>query len=255
MTHRFSHCNTSNHCHPCCQSMERQVCTSSPPIQLLSRSPERNGLHIKSMQLSIKKIIIPQQQRNNLPSHAAIFVNLTNIFNAVSCKELFDIINKDFPELSGLTHLLYTNSRDVFFKWNQVSWKLLQMKEGINQGCPLSPIFASLVLHQILKPLEEQLQQRAAAHLANGIPAGDDGFGSLAHLFAYMDDISLTVALEDVQFFCEEIDKLGTPRGCFINPMKTRILTSCDGHSILPQEIKKTISTYSITYKKITNKT
>jgi hypothetical protein len=26
-----------------------------------------------------------------------------------------------------------------------------------------------------------------------------------------MDDISSTVALEDIQFFCEEIDKLGTP--------------------------------------------
>jgi hypothetical protein len=104
---------------------------------------------------------------------------------------------------------------------------------------------------------------RAAARLANGI-LGDDSFGSLAHLFAYMDDISLTVALEDVQFFCEEIDKLGTPPGCLVNPLKTRILTSCNGHSILPQlhnnnpnlasEIEKTISTYSITYDKITNK-
>jgi hypothetical protein len=178
------------------------------------------------------------------------------MFNAVSREELFDIINKDFPELSGLTHLLYADSRDVFFKWNQVSWKSLQMKEGVNQGCPLSPIFATLVLHRILKPLDEQLQQRAAARLASGIP-GDGGFGSLTHLFAYMDDISSTVALEDIQFFCENIDKLGTPRGCFINPLKIRILTSCDGHSILPQlhkdnpnlasEIKKTISTYSIT--------
>jgi hypothetical protein len=79
-----------------------------------------------------------------------------------------------------------------------------------------------------------------------------------------MDDISSTIALEDVQFFCENIDKLGTPRGCIINPLKTRIQTSCSRHSILPQlhkdnpnlasEIKKTISTYSITYNKITNK-
>jgi hypothetical protein len=137
------------------------------------------------------------------------------------------------------------------------------MKEGVNQGCPLSPIIATLVLHRVLKPLDEQLQQRAAARLARGIP-GDDGFGSLTHLFAYMDGISSTVALEDVQFFLENIDKLGTPHGCFINPLIIRIPTSCDGHSILPQlhkdnpniasEIKKTISTYSITYNKITNK-
>jgi hypothetical protein len=67
-----------------------------------------NGMDftIKCMQLSFKKIIIAREQRNKLPSRAAIFVNLTNMFNAVSCEELFDIINKDFPELSGLTHLL-----------------------------------------------------------------------------------------------------------------------------------------------------
>ncbi len=83
-----------------------------------------NGMDfiIKSMQLYIEKFIIAWQQRNNLPSRAAIFVDLTNVFNAVSCEELFDIINKDFPELSGLTHLLYADSGDVFFKWNQVSW-------------------------------------------------------------------------------------------------------------------------------------
>jgi hypothetical protein len=186
------------------------------------------------MQLSIKIFIITQQQRNNLPSHAAMFVDTTNIFNAVSCKELFDTINKDSPELSGLMHLLYANNGDVFLKWNQVSWTSLQMKEGINQGCPLSPIFETLVLHRILKPLDEQLQHKAAACLANGIP-GNNSFGSLAHPFAYMDDLSPTIVLEVVQFFCEEIDELGTPCGCFINPLKTRILTSCDGHSILPQ--------------------
>jgi hypothetical protein len=61
---------------------------------------------IKSMQLSVEKFIIARQQRNNLPSCTVIFVDLTNMFNAVSCKELFDLINKDFSELSGLMHLL-----------------------------------------------------------------------------------------------------------------------------------------------------
>ncbi len=63
-----------------------------------------NGMDlvIKTMQLSIKKFIIVRQQRNDLPSSPAIFDDLTNMFSAVSCKELFDIINKDFPELSGL---------------------------------------------------------------------------------------------------------------------------------------------------------
>ncbi len=126
------------------------------------------------------------------------------------------------------------------------------MKEGVNQGCPLSPIFATLVLHRVLKPVAEQLQLRAKSRVQNN-NLGDDGHGSLAHLLAYMDNISTTVAYEDVEFFCTEIDRLGAPRGCFVNPMKTRILTSCSGESIIPlldettaKSLNRTIQRYWI---------
>jgi hypothetical protein len=75
-----------------------------------------------------------------------------------------------------------------------------------------------------------------------------------------MDDISSTVPHEDVQFFCQELDKLGKKIGCFVNPLKTRILTSCSGNSILPSladtnhslatEIETTIATFSIKQNK-----
>jgi hypothetical protein len=52
----------------------------------------------------------------------------------------------------------------------------IKMVEGVNQGCPLSPIFATLVLHQILKSLDSKLQQRAEERLQNGYP-GDNGLG------------------------------------------------------------------------------
>ena len=130
------------------------------------------------------------------------------------------------------------------------------MKDGVNQGCPLSPIFATLVLHRVLKPLAQQLELRASERLRNG-HKGDDGYGSLAHLFAYMDDISSTVAHEDVEFFCTEIERLGISRGCIVNPLKTRILTSCKGESILPElgkhvaaSIERTIARYSIKQNK-----
>ena len=217
-----------------------------------------NGMDfiIKTMQLSIEQFIDIPQQKNELPSRAAIFVDLTNMFNSVSRQELFDVINSDFPELRQLTSLLYEDEGTVKYKWKNKTWKQLKMKEGVNQGCPLSPIFATLVLHRVLKPLDQQLRQRAANRLQNG-DSGDDGFGSIAHLLAYMDDISSTVHHEDVQFFCTEIEKLGRSRGCFVNPHKTRILTSCSGDSIIPtlrsvnpslaQDIGNTIATYSTT--------
>ena len=52
---------------------------------------------------------------------------------------------------------------------------------------------------------------------------------------AYVDDISAMVHHKDVKFFLTELDKLVKARGCFINPQKTHILTSCNHHSILPQ--------------------
>jgi hypothetical protein len=53
-----------------------------------------NGMDfiIKSMQLSIEKFIDTPQQQQLTPSRAAIFVDLSNMFNSVSRAELFDII-------------------------------------------------------------------------------------------------------------------------------------------------------------------
>ena len=217
-----------------------------------------NGMDfiIKSMQLSIERFIDQPQQNNTNPTRAAIFVDLTNMFNSVSRAELFDIIATDFPELYHLTSLLYEEHGTVHYKWNQTDWRQLQMKDGVNQGCPLSPIFATLVLHRVLKPLAHQLELRAAERLRHG-DTGDDGYGSLAHLFAYMDDISSTVAHEDIDFFCTELERLGLPRGCFVNPLKTRILTSCSGESILPKLdnhiancVERTIARFSIQQNK-----
>jgi len=129
-----------HHCHTYRPPLERQICPPPHPIQLCSRSPKRYGFHLKSMQLSIKKFIVSPQLIEESPSRAAIFVDLTNMFNAVSREELFDIINTDFPELSPLTHLLYSKHGDVFFKWNQDSWRSLQMKEGVNQQLRMPPI-------------------------------------------------------------------------------------------------------------------
>lgn len=210
---------------------------------------------IKGMQLSIEKFIINPQKSSSTPSRAAVFIDLTNMFNLVSRQELFDIIHTHFPELAPLTTLIYEQPADVHFKWNTDDWRTIAMREGVNQGCPLSSTFASLVLNRVLQPLNALLHIRANQRLKNG-DTGDDGFGGITHLFSWVDDISCTVPLQDLAFLLNEFKSLGDKRGCFINPEKTRILTSCNGNSILPhlrdinpllaQEIQETINTYSI---------
>jgi hypothetical protein len=68
------------------------------------------------------------------------------------------------------------------------------MEEGVSQGCPLSPIFASLVVVRLLQPLDTLLKSRAAACLLDGHP-GDDGKGSITHLLGYVDDVSICIPL------------------------------------------------------------
>jgi hypothetical protein len=107
------------------------------------------------------------------------------------------------------------------------------MEEGSHQGCPLSSLFAALVLEEILAPLESLLKERANERLLKGDP-GDDGYGSITHFFSFVDDNTTLVPLQDLLFCCEHMQQLADPRGGYINTHKTRILTSCNGHSILP---------------------
>ena len=73
------------------------------------------------------------------------------------------------------------------------------MEEGVTQGCPLSATFAALVLTCALIPLYDKLKLRAKERLDNGNP-GDNGFGSLAQIFAYIDDISTMIHHQDMNF-------------------------------------------------------
>ena len=67
----------------------------------------------------------------------------------------------------------------------------------------------------------------------------------ITHLLGYADVISVCAPLADLQFLCDRFANIGTPLGCFVNPMKTRILTSTSGHFPLPDlhQIKPTLVT------------
>jgi hypothetical protein len=153
-----------------------------------------------------------------------------------------------------ITTLFYEHAGTVQYKWADGTWRTLLMEEGVSQGCPLSPIFASLVVANLLQPLDIELRKRATARLLKGDP-GDDGFGCITHLLGYVDGVSVCIPLADLQFLCDRFATIGAPLGCFVNPMKTRILTSTSGHSPVPDlfhltrtlatSITDTISQYS----------
>ena len=109
---------------------------------------------------------------------------------------------------------------------------------------------------EFLKPLVKLLRARAAHRLKNGNP-GDDGAGGITHLLGFVDNVSVCcVFLADLEFLYDHFNTLSKPLGCFINPMKTRILTSTSGHSplntlsnlepTLATSISNTIAKYSL---------
>ena len=85
---------------------------------------------VKAMQLSIEKCIDYPQHTNKLPTRAAVFFDLTNQFNSVSCEEFFNVTKTSFPELPPLTKLFYHEANTVHHKWDDGTWRTLLMKEG-----------------------------------------------------------------------------------------------------------------------------
>ena len=125
---------------------------------------------VKTMQLSIKKIIDYPQRTSKLPTNAAVLFNLSNQFNSVSREEFFNVIKTSFPELLPLTKLFYHEANTVHHKWDDRTWRTLLMKEGVSQGCPLSPLFALFVVARLLElerlanKLQIQSERRMALH-------------------------------------------------------------------------------------------
>ncbi|KAL7523471.1 hypothetical protein ACHAWF_002944 [Thalassiosira exigua] len=185
----------------------------------------------KAFQLISERYIEEPQLRDDCPSRAIVFFDIVNMFSEMSREELLDRIGKCYPEMLPLALLLYGDPGKVHFRWEDGSWKNLSVLEGLAQGCPLSGLFAALVLNEIVKPVDEMLKARAAARLADN-NEGDDGHGGVTHFGGWVDDLSAGVPLEDLEFCCEEMAKSGGPRGGVFNTFKTRIQTSCDGESI-----------------------
>jgi hypothetical protein len=212
------------------------------------------NLIINTMQQQVEIYISLPQSTGCIPTHAAVFFDLKNQFNSISRKAFFNVISKSFPEMLPLTTLFYKHAKTVHHKWANGTWCTLLMDKGISQGCPLSPIFASLVITNLLQPLDIELRKKVTTRLLNGDP-GNDEFGGITHLLGCKDDVSACISLADLQFFCDQFATIGAPLGCFVNPMKARILTSTSCYSPIPDlfnlnpilatSITDTISQYS----------
>jgi hypothetical protein len=140
-----------------------------------------NGMDfvVKATQLQVDRFITQPQLRGDSPSRCLVSLDLKNMFNEISREKIFEIITAHFPELLPLTSMLYNETGEVWLRMADGSCATIDMVEGTNQGCPLSSTLAAIVLHSVIAPIADLLQQRAASRLAQGNP-GDDGFGGVS---------------------------------------------------------------------------
>jgi len=182
------------------------------------------------------------------------------MFNAVSRERLREIISKKSPTLEAYADLIYDGAGETFVRLEDGRWHIIPVMEGFSQGCPASPVFAALVLHDILSQIQPQLDNRAAQRKAAG-DLGDDGHGSTGFSLGYVDDVNAVLHHQDVDFFLRQFKILGEPLGAILNTEKTRIMTSTSGKSLIErlknhhnkgkvltgQILEKTIAKFSTT--------
>ena len=219
-----------------------------------------------SIRLGVDKYITKREANNELPTRALVSVDIKNMFNAISRQKLRQLISESFPSLSAFADLLYDEPGKIRLKRDDGTWDEHPVPEGFTQGCPISPIFAGLVLGDILTRIDKELYDKTGRRLRSG-HTGDDGKGGLALIMAYVDDINCLLPLEDVKFFLDRFKFYGEKYGAIMNTEKTRILTSTSGSSLLPRlrhpsapnessiianELDQAINTYSRTYNKVT---
>lgn len=187
---------------------------------------------IKTVQLAVDQYIIEPEQNGDLPSRALVSLDIRNMFNAVSRERLREIISERFQTLEPYADLIYDGAGETFVRLEDGKWVIIPVNEGFSQGCPASPVFAAIVLHDILSQIQPELNARAAQRKAYG-DCGDDGLGSLGIIMAYVDDVNSILHHSDIKYFLDRFRELGGPLGAILNTEKTRILTTTTGNSVI----------------------
>ena len=181
-----------------------------------------------TMQLGLEKYISALEARGDLPPRALVSLNIRNMFNAVLCEKLRQIIAKSYPKLEASVDLLYADFGTTCVKRDDGSWFKISVEEGFTQGCPASPVVASIVLRHILKKVERDIYE--LVDLRNSFSESardhDDGMGCISITLAYVDNVNCLLHLRDIKPFLNSFKKYGDPLGAVMNTEKTRIMPS-----------------------------
>jgi len=187
----------------------------------------------QTMQAHTTRYLPTPENSNPTPSCAILILDLKNMFNSVSMVKSREIIHSQFPHLLPLFDVLYYEDTKCWYRQPDGRRNFILRKESSSQGCPFAAFLACLVLDDIIKKIDNELHVRATSR-KNTNCISDDGLGTRAIVMSYIDGTTVSIGFEDLKFFLDRFNELGTPLGCVLKPQKCQIMTSTNGSSPIP---------------------
>ena len=158
------------------------------------------------------------------PSHAAVLVDITNAFNTVSRKAIFEELNAvpAFRCLIPMVRSFYEHEGDLWYTMATGPAARIGSAEGTQQGDPLAGVLFAIAIHPCLR--------RAAALVGHDPAAGNSGL-----CISFADDI--TIVGDDATLatvFPALVADLRATVGCTVSFSKTVAIAPSAALASLP---------------------
>ena len=112
---------------------------------------------ISTIRLGVEEYITSRQDKGLLPTRVLLSTNTKNMFK--SCDRNCD--TSSLKTSQAFVDMLYVTKGQTMAKLEDGSWEAINVVEGFSQSCPLSPMFAGIVLNHILQKIGKMMLRRA----------------------------------------------------------------------------------------------